>query len=432
MHQDIVETKEGQLASYIPELANADPELFGIALVSLQGNVYHAGDTSTIFTIQSVSKPFVYAMVLAEIGLDTALSHIGAEPSGEAFNAISLNRETGRPANPMINAGAILTTSLVAAQDGRDRFDRIRQRLSAFAGRDLDVDEAVYRSELATGDRNRALAYLMRSAGALQEDVEETLDAYFRQCAVRVSTIDIAIMAATLANRGVNPVTGEHIVSATVADQVMTMMATCGMYDASGEWLLHVGLPAKSGVSGAMVAVSPGEFGIGLFSPRVDAQGNSVRGVAACRELAARFDLQLIRRTGQPAPTLYTQGLDEFAYGTTGWEPGGENAHNLPDNLVIRGPQGDICFSDAERVLRSLDSVMSRGDSGETRIIVFDLHRVGNMSRAAHALVSTMDRDLSEFGHHVTVVDDRERTLIDFLKVFPSLNDVLLWAGQAS
>ncbi len=258
---------DGALADYIPELARVDPALFGIALVSARGHIYRAGDADALFTIQSVSKPFVYAMALADLGIERVLERVNVEPSGEAFNAISLEPGTGRPANAMINAGAILVTSMVPAEDEVHRFDRILQMFSAFAGRQLDVDEAVYRSEVATGDRNRALAYLMRNAGVLAGSVEAAVDVYFRQCAIRVSAADIATMAATLANRGLNPVTGVRVVDRGVASHVLTVMSTCGMYDYSGRWLVDVGLPAKSGVSGAVVAASLDEFGVGRVQP---------------------------------------------------------------------------------------------------------------------------------------------------------------------
>ena len=262
VHREFAADRSGEVAEYIPQLAEVDPELFGIALASMDGQVFAAGDAEHRFTIQSVSKPFVYAMVLTELGLEATLARVGAEPSGEAFNAISLDEDTGRPANPMVNAGAIVTTSLVAAADGESRFERIRQTLSDFAGRELSIDQAVYESESATGDMNRALAYLMRNAGSLTGDVDEALDVYFRQCSLLVSARDLAVMVATLTNGGRNPVTGRVVITEEIAAHVLTVMATCGMYDFSGEWLLRVGLPAKSGVSGALIATSPAQFGL--------------------------------------------------------------------------------------------------------------------------------------------------------------------------
>lgn len=294
LHARVAGDRSGAVADYIPELARADPERLGIALAGMDGGRYEVGDAGVAFTIQSVSKPFVHALALADRGLAGVLDAVGSEPSGRAFNAMGVEPGTGRPANPMINAGAIATTALVRAGSQVERFERIRAWLSAFAGRELGVDEAVYRSEAETGDRNRALGYLVRAAGYLDGDVLGVVDTYFRQCAVLVTTVDLAVMGATLATGGRNPVTGEQVVTGEVAQHVLSVMATCGMYDYSGRWLLHVGMPAKSGVSGGLVAVSPGRFGVGVFSPRLDDRGNSVRGVAALKLASATLGLHLL------------------------------------------------------------------------------------------------------------------------------------------
>ncbi|GEL94477.1 glutaminase A [Cellulomonas composti] len=294
----------GEVARYIPELAHADPELFGVAACGIRGVRAGAGDEHVTFSIQSVSKPFVYALALMDQGLDEVLEHVGAEPSGDAFNAISLEPHTGRPANPMINAGAIATTALVRGADGDERFDRVLDLMSRCAGRTLTVDERVHASESATGDRNRALAYLMAASGSLAPPVEAAVDTYFRQCAVLVSAHDLAAMAATLATGGTNPVTGERVLPEDVTRHVLSIMATCGMYDYSGRWMLTVGLPAKSGVSGGLIAVSPGKFGVGVFSPPLDERGNSVRGVAALRALSERLGLHLLHDPMREAPAL--------------------------------------------------------------------------------------------------------------------------------
>ncbi|WP_300266344.1 glutaminase A, partial [Microbacterium sp.] len=231
VHDRLLGDTRGSVADYIPQLAGADPDLFGIALCGLNGHVYESGDTGVAFTIQSASKPFVYSLALDDRGIDAVHDRVGAEPSGEAFNSVKLEAGTGRPPNPMVNAGAIVTTSLVRGDAADDRFARILARLSAFAGRDLSIDEAVLASEQDSGDRNRALAYLMRSAGSLTAPVAETLDTYFRQCSVLITARDLAVMGATLANGGVNPITQERVTSAETCQHVMTIMATCGMYD---------------------------------------------------------------------------------------------------------------------------------------------------------------------------------------------------------
>lgn len=295
---------EGHVADYIPELAKVDPDHYGVALASVHGRVYTAGDCSVPFTVQSASKPFVYALALEDIGLERVSAHIDFEPSGEPFNAISLDERSGRPANPLINAGAIVSTSLVEADGPVQRFGRIREMLSAFAGRELEIDDEVYSSEAATGDRNRALAHLAASSGVLGAPVDEAVDTYFRQCSLIVTARDLAVMGATLANSGVNPVTGETVIHESTAVTVLSVMATCGMYDDSGEWMVRVGLPAKSGVGGGIIAVQPAEFGIGTFSPRLDERGNSVRGIAALQDLSDTFGLHVLNHHKVPRSAI--------------------------------------------------------------------------------------------------------------------------------
>lgn len=268
---------DGDVATYIPALAEADPSWFGLSVMTVDGQRYDLGDADRAFTIQSVSKPFVFGQALEELGLEHVSSHVGVEPSGNPFNSITLDPATGRPFNPMVNSGAIVTSGLIPETNG-GRSANIVDGLSRFAGRSLDVDEAVYRSECDTGDRNRAIAYLMRGAEVLPGDVEDVLDAYFRQCSVVVDARDLAYMAATLAHRGRNPLTGEQVLADEHVPRVLSVMTSCGMYDFAGEWTYRVGMPAKSGVSGGIVEVLPGQFRVGVFSPPLDARGNSVRG----------------------------------------------------------------------------------------------------------------------------------------------------------
>jgi glutaminase len=306
--EEIRPIDSGAPAAYIPELATADPDLLAFAVVGPRGRVRSVGDDRAEFTIQSISKPFVLALALEEHGLDAVLGRVGAEPSGEPFNAISLEPITGRPANPMINAGAIATSALVPGDDVELRTARIADLLSAFAGRSLWVDEAVYSSESLTGERNRALAHLLKSHGVIDGPVDVAVETYFRQCSLLVSVRDLAIMAATLAFGGVNPVTGERVVGERVARDVLSIMSSCGMYDFSGEWLLRVGLPAKSGVSGGLMAVAPSQFGVAAFSPRLDQHGNSVRSVALVEAASERFGMHLLEpheSVASPAMTMH-------------------------------------------------------------------------------------------------------------------------------
>jgi glutaminase len=304
VHRQLAALDDGELANYIPPLLLADPSRFGLTVCSPDGRLWSAGDHAEPFTIQSISKVFAFALALADRGLDAVLERVGCEPSGESFNAISLEAGTGRPDNPMINAGAIVTCSLVAGDSAEERFGRILSLMSACAGRELTVDEGVFAAELETADMNRALGYLMRSAGSLTADVDETLWVYLRQCAVLVTADDLAVMAATLAGGGVNPVTGVRTMSSEVARHVLTVMATCGMYDYSGEWMLRVGSPAKSGVAGGVITASPATFGLGLYSPLLDAQGNSLRSVRACELLAERFSWHALAVPGETLPPV--------------------------------------------------------------------------------------------------------------------------------
>jgi glutaminase len=285
----------GAVADYIPELKRANPAHFGIGLVTIDGHVYEVGDSAVPFTIQSVSKAFVFALALEMVGEERVAATIGVEPSGEAFNSIRLTNDN-RPFNPMVNAGAIACSGLIHQVDGAAAFEHIREKLSQFAGRELIVDDAVHASEVTTGNRNRAIAWLLRNYSVVQGDVDAVLDTYFRQCAVLVTARDLAVMAATLANRGVNPVTGVQVITPHVVARTLSVMTSSGMYDYAGEWIYRVGIPAKSGVGGGIVAALPSQIGLGTFSPCLDSHGNSVRGLKVCEALSARFDLHMLNR----------------------------------------------------------------------------------------------------------------------------------------
>ncbi|MEM7602350.1 MAG: glutaminase A, partial [Verrucomicrobiota bacterium] len=235
---------EGAVADYIPELTKANPSWFGICIFTTDGHCYEIGDSDQEFTIQSISKAFTYGMILDEHGVDAVEKRIGVEPSGEAFNSISLDPQTGRPLNPMINAGAIASSGMVTGKGFKERFEKIRKRFSQFAARDLRVDEDVYRSESATGFRNRAIAHLLRNFEMLDDPVEESVEVYFKQCSILVTCRDLAVMGASLANGGVNPISGERVLEHENVEKVLSVMSTCGMYDYSGEWIFTVGLPA--------------------------------------------------------------------------------------------------------------------------------------------------------------------------------------------
>jgi glutaminase len=285
----------GALANYIPELTKVNPGNLGIVLTTVDGHQYSYGDTDVQFTIQSVSKPFVYGMAIQEYGVTKVLEKISVEPSGDAFNSISLYPDSGRPFNPMINAGAIAATNLVWQVYKENTFNHILETFGIYAGSTLEIDEAIYTSESTTGHRNRAIAYLLRNFNILQSEVEAPLDIYFKQCSIKVDCRQLSVMGATLASNGINPLTGRKALRAKHIPNVLSVMATCGMYDYSGEWIYNVGLPAKSGVGGAVLAVLPGQLAISVYSPLLDEKGNSVFGVDICKRIAESFSLHLYK-----------------------------------------------------------------------------------------------------------------------------------------
>ncbi|WLD11776.1 glutaminase A [Planctellipticum variicoloris] len=312
IHTRLAGNNEGKVADYIPELATADPASFGITICTADGQIVEVGDCEQRFTIQSVSKPFIFGLALEDRGVDHVLSKVGVEPTGEAFNSIVLDESSNRPFNPMVNAGAIATADLIDGKDYPDRVKRMLDMFGRYCGRDVFVDNSVFMSERVTGHRNRAMAHLMRNFGMMSDRFEESLELYFQQCSIMVSGHDLAVMGATLANGGVNPLTQQRAISAPNVKYLLSIMLTCGMYDFAGEWAFRVGIPAKSGVGGGIVAVIPGVLGIGVYSPKLDAKGNSVRGVKACMELSERFGLHAFE-SGFSGETL----LDQFAFKRT-------------------------------------------------------------------------------------------------------------------
>jgi glutaminase len=293
-HDRYRDLDDGVVADYIPVLAAASPGLFGACVVSTTGSVFDVGDAMAPFSIQSVSKPFVFALVCEAIGHDAARRAIGVNSTGLAFDsvmAVELNAD--RTMNPMVNAGAIATTSLVPGATADDKWRAIHEGLSRFAGRRLALDEEVYRSEAATNLRNRGIAHLLEGYGRMWFDPDEATDVYTRQCALSVTAHDLAVMGATLADGGVNPVTLERVVDADTCRRVLAVLATAGLYERSGEWLYEVGLPGKSGVSGGIVTIAPGKGGLGTYSPPLDPAGNSVRGTRLTTELSHRLGLDL-------------------------------------------------------------------------------------------------------------------------------------------
>ncbi|MDG9674085.1 glutaminase [Micromonospora sp. DH14] len=383
---DVEADTSGEPAGYIPELATADPERLAAVFATVDGTVYGAGDVDAAFTIQSISKPFVYAMALADRGFDRVLARVGVEPSGEAFNEISLEIDTGRPRNPMINAGAITAHSLAGPENltSVERVDRVVQGLSAFAGRQLTVDETVCASEMESAHRNLAIAHMLRSHDILTEDPRAVVDGYIRQCSVLVTTRDLAMMAATLANRGVNPLSNEQVVDGAVVRQVLSVMATCGMYDAAGDWATQVGIPAKSGVAGGLIGALPGQLGIATFSPRLDRHGNSVRGVSLFERFSTDMGLHVME---VPPPARAVVRSNRV-------RGGGADA-----TRVLR-LQGGIRFAGAERIVRELVESAPL----EPRVVL-DVSLVHAIDDVARRMLLEVARRLTLDGHEVYLVD---------------------------
>ncbi len=384
--QSVAADRTGVLANYIPELAEVDPERLGASIAMVDGELYASGDTDSLFTIQSISKPFVYALALADRGFERVLDKVGVEPSGEPFNEISLEDSSGRPLNPMINAGAITTHSLVGTEtmNPAERMERVISGLSAFAGRSLDVDEAVYSSEIEHAHRNLAIAHMLRSHDILTENPTGVVEGYTRQCSLLVTVQDLAMMAATLANYGIQPVTGEQVVPKTVVRQVLSVMFTCGMYNAAGDWATQVGIPAKSGVGGGIIGAVPGQLGLATFSPRLDVHGNSVRGVSLFERFSSDMGMHVMN-----IPTVARSAIRaNYRIGS------GEKI-----TQVIQ-LQGRIRFAGAERVIREIVDTHYMG----TRIAL-DVTRIYSVDEVAQHMLLEIMRRMRHEGYTVYLID---------------------------
>ena len=412
----------GSLADYIPELAKADPSWFGLSLCTIDGHVYDSGDSDQEFTIQSVSKPFAYALALADNGPERMLERVGVEPSGKAFNSILLDG-SNRPHNPMVNAGAIATVAMI--RGGADRFDRILETLGTFAGRPLSVDESVFESERETGHQNRAIAHLIRTAGVFDQEVDEILDVYFRQCSVLVTSRDLAVMAATLANGGRNPVTGQTALPPEAVGDVLSVMFTSGMYDYSGEWAFETGLPAKSGVSGGIAGLIPGEAGLGVFSPLVDDRGNSVRGTQVCQDFSKELGFHLFRNRTESLPPIKSM--------TTGSARHSYRVRSIAETQLLKHHgnritaielQGPWTFIAVERLMRTVGEL----DPG---FVILDTSRVGSVDEVARALMAEFADSIADGGGTLIMAGTLPARLTGLSKLtFPTIDEALEWSEE--
>lgn len=385
---------EGQLATYIPELGRADPRRFAIAIATSDGFVYEIGDTENAFSIQSISKPLVYGLALEDRGLPYVLTRIGVEPSGDPFNSIAFDERHNRPFNPMVNAGAIAAVSLVAGRDTETRFSRILNIFEKFTGREPKLDLGVYTSESTTGHRNRAIAYLELNAGMMEGDVDEHLTLYFRQCSLLVTARDLAIAGATLANDGINPLTGARALRREHVRAVLSVMSSCGMYDYAGEWQFDVGLPAKSGVSGGIMGVLPGQLGIGIYSPLLDPVGNSVRGVKVCEDLSRRFRLHFLEQRGAARTAIRRsyRGSNVRSKRVRNAADGRRLDH-LGEQIEVLELQGDLLFAEAERISRRVNE-----DFASATYFVLDVERLFHVDPIAFDLLASVRDGLEPHG----------------------------------
>lgn len=293
-HAKFKDVQEGKNADYIPILATVPSDMFGVVIVTRDGKVFSAGEIAYEFSIQSVSKPFTASLIMQEQGPKTLREKIGVEPTGLPFNSkLALELYEGRSVNPLVNAGAIAAVSLVEAGSEQARWNKVKGNIEDYAGRELKVLEEVYNSEYETAWSNRGIANLLYNYGRLYSDPEEALRVYTRQCSIGINTRDLGIMGATLANEGVNPLTGKKVLDRAHVPELLAIMATAGFYDESGEWMYRAGLPAKTGVGGGIVAVVPGKFAIATFAPPLNPAGNSVKGLKAINYIAGELGVGL-------------------------------------------------------------------------------------------------------------------------------------------
>jgi len=436
-HKSILADTSGAPADYIPELAIVNPDQFGIALTTVDGITHAVGDCSVEFTIQSISKAFVYCLAIERMGADRVFKKIGVEPSGEAFNSIRL-KEDNRPFNPMVNSGAISCTGLICDDATDDAFPVILEFLSDFAGRQLTVNENVFYSEKSTGDRNRAIGWLLKNNNQFEYGVDKILDVYFRQCSILVTAKDLAVMAATLAKNGVNPLTNKRIVSPETAVKGLSIMVSAGMYDYSGEWTYRIGLPAKSGVGGGIVAVLPSEFGLGVFSPPLDELGNSVRGIQVCQELSSYFKLHLLQ--GEDTfenciRNVYDLSKIRSVHARKPADADILDQHGIKCSVIELG--GSITLIHSDAITRAITNIIDQ------EFIIISLQKVNKISPGAVRILKEFFKNIEDAETEILFCgaqnDDIDRRDVfegfqEFTKTstlhYPNLNQAIEWVEE--
>lgn len=401
VHAEISELDHGSPYLIAPRGAAIDPADFGICLATVDGHVYQVGVTDKEFSLQSLSKPLTYGLALTDLGAEQVDKKVDVEPSGESFTEISLAPGSGRPANAMINAGAIAVASLIKGSGGRSAIDRIVDLYSQFAGRPLTSSASVFAVERRNSDHNHALAYLLSSFGIIETSPTVALETYLRQCSVQVTCHDLAIMAATLANAGTNPVTGKEVLGVDVVERVLSVMMTSGMYDNAGDWASSVGMPAKSGVGGGTLAVLPGQAGLAVFSPPLDEHGTSVRGEATCRRLSADTEMHFVRsarpgRSAVRADYPITEAPSAIRRSPAAVAALREHGHRA----VVIELGGDLVFAGTESMIREISELPD-----EVELITLDIRRVDEISKVAVDMLLAAADTLARANRRLVTID---------------------------
>ena len=431
VHSACLEDRSGDIFRGTPALEDVDPESFGICLATADGHVYEVGDTRLPFCLQSISKAFTYGIALTDRGHPFVDSKIDVEPSGDAFNEISLHPVTHRPRNPMINSGAIAASSFVNGDSPAEQTSRVAAAYSAFAGHELVLDEDIYASQLDAGHRSRAIGHMLREFGILEGNPDHAIEVYLRQCSTMVDCRGLSLMGATLANGGVNPLTGERVIAATCTERVLSVMSTCGMYDGAGEWIAQVGMAAKSGVGGGIVAVLPGQLSIAVFSPRLDGHGSSVRGIRACRQLSHDLELHALH-VARSVHSAVRDSYDLLEAPSPLQRPQEDRSvlEQHGRRARIYELHGDLLFAGAESVVREITQA---GDDLE--FVALDLRRINDVAEVSRRLLGSLSAALNEQGCETVLIDPEgvlpERTTPDGGRdaphVFHTLAEATTW-----
>lgn len=408
----------------VTEVATSpDINKVGLTITTVNGHQYSSGDTDHKFAIQSIAKVFAYGLALDDLGPTEVGKKVDVEPSGDPFNEISLQQNTGRPANPMINAGAIATVGLIKGKGGTDRITRISRHMKLAAEGspgDLDINRTVYHAENIGGHRNRALAWLLRSFEIIDSDPEPVVQDYFLECSTDITTENLSMMAATLANKGVNPVTGREVFSEETTRQVLAVMMTCGMYDAAGNWMIDIGLPAKSGVDGGIMVVVPGQLGIGVYSAPLDNHGNSVRGAAAIRRVTRDLGLHYADAAPLGGSTLRAHySLADASLGVVRSTELSRITSQFGDRCQILEVSGDLGFAETETMARTIVEMEE-----DVSMVIIDFQGVDDYGRAAILMLASLTSSWRDNGKDIIFIDWGE-SLVESLLEYTSVRDDL-------